>query len=193
MFKYIDLIDSYWIRLIQQFIPATTIWKGGEKYRNTVFDRQKFQYKKGIDYGSEFAKEQSPELVGEISTIEIESKLVQSNVGEIGGLLTTCGFWQEGNSIIMTGSCLSNIENVTLNGQNSGSVGSQIIFQNRPNININLITQLSPLNYGTNISTTLTTKRFTINWQNILNNKKKKFQDDEFFEFQDGQEYNFQN
>lgn len=53
--KYIDSIDSFWISLIEQFIPSTTIWEGGVLYRNTVFDRQKFVYKHGINDGSEFA------------------------------------------------------------------------------------------------------------------------------------------
>jgi hypothetical protein len=197
MNKYIDLIDSYWFGLIQQFIPATTIWKGGEKYRNTIFDRQKFQYKKGIDYGSEFAKEQTPELVGEMGTVEIDSKLVQSNVGEIDGLLTTCGFWKVGHSLIMDDNCVLNIQQVTLNNQKSGSVGSQIIFQQQPSKSI-ISNILTPLNYGitTRIpvtGTVLTTQLITINWIDILNNKKKKFQDNEFVEFQDNQIYNFQN
>jgi len=142
MNQYINLIDSYWFGLIQQFIPATTIWKGGEKYRNTLFDRQKFQYKKGIDYGSEFKNEQPPHLETELSTLQIDSKVVLPQVGKINGLLTTCGFWQSGNSIIMNDNCELSVERVILNNQNSGLVASQVLFQNRPN-NITLITPLT--------------------------------------------------
>jgi hypothetical protein len=53
--KYVELIDTYWVDLVAQFIPATTIFLGsGKKLRNTMFDRQKFVYKRGINDGSEF-------------------------------------------------------------------------------------------------------------------------------------------
>jgi hypothetical protein len=141
MFKYIDLIDSYWFGLIQQLIPATTIWKGGEKYRNTVFDRQKFQYKKGIDYGSEFAKEQPLNLNTTLSTIEIESKVVLPKVSKISGLLNSCGFWDTGSSVLMSGSCENNIQRVVLNNVLSGSNPLQISLQ--PLINQGQLVRLS--------------------------------------------------
>jgi hypothetical protein len=41
-----ELIGNYWIDLVEQFIPATTIWGSTNVYRNTEFDAQKFKYKK---------------------------------------------------------------------------------------------------------------------------------------------------
>jgi hypothetical protein len=32
---------------VEQVIPATTIWGSVKVYGNTIFDQQKFQYKKG--------------------------------------------------------------------------------------------------------------------------------------------------
>ena len=45
--KFASLIDSYWVDIVEQVIPATTIWGSVKIYGNTIFDQQKFQYKKG--------------------------------------------------------------------------------------------------------------------------------------------------
>jgi len=50
MFEFMDKIGDYWLDLLEQVVPATTIWEGcdnsGKVYRNTIFDNNKFQYKK---------------------------------------------------------------------------------------------------------------------------------------------------
>lgn len=40
-----NLVGDYWVDLIEQFVPATTIWGSTLVYRNTVFDTQKHAYK----------------------------------------------------------------------------------------------------------------------------------------------------
>ncbi len=45
MDKMVDLIGNYWIDLVEQFIPSTTIWGSTLVYRNTIFDSQKYKYK----------------------------------------------------------------------------------------------------------------------------------------------------
>jgi hypothetical protein len=50
MFEFMDKIGDYWLDLLEQVVPATTIWEGcdnsGKIYRNTIFDQNKFQYKR---------------------------------------------------------------------------------------------------------------------------------------------------
>jgi len=46
MIDYIDKIGEYWIRLVEQMIPATTIWNTGFKYENSIFHRQKFVWRR---------------------------------------------------------------------------------------------------------------------------------------------------
>ena len=50
LFEYMEKIGDYWLDLIEQVVPATTIWEGcetsGKIYRNTIFDQDKFVYKK---------------------------------------------------------------------------------------------------------------------------------------------------
>ena len=44
--NFVSLIGDYWIGLMEQFVPATAIWKGGTRtYRNTIFDQPKFEYR----------------------------------------------------------------------------------------------------------------------------------------------------
>jgi hypothetical protein len=47
MDQFAHLIDSYWVDIVEQVVPATTIWGSVKIYGNTMFDQQKFQYKKG--------------------------------------------------------------------------------------------------------------------------------------------------
>jgi len=45
MMEYINSIGDYWIRLVEQVIPATTIWNTGTRFENSIFHRQKFIYR----------------------------------------------------------------------------------------------------------------------------------------------------
>jgi len=45
MIDYVNGLGDYWIRLVEQMIPATTIWQGGVKFENSIFNRQKFVYR----------------------------------------------------------------------------------------------------------------------------------------------------
>ena len=47
MLGFVDKIQPYWSRLLEQFIPSTTIIGLGVKHTNIVFDRQKYVYKHG--------------------------------------------------------------------------------------------------------------------------------------------------
>jgi hypothetical protein len=46
MIDYINGIGDYWIRLVEQMVPATTIWNAGTKYENSIFHRQKFVWRR---------------------------------------------------------------------------------------------------------------------------------------------------
>jgi hypothetical protein len=45
MMDYVNGLGDYWIRLVEQMIPATTIWLSGTKFENSIFHRQKFVYR----------------------------------------------------------------------------------------------------------------------------------------------------
>jgi hypothetical protein len=43
---YVEGIGPYWTKLVEQMIPATTIWNGGIRYENSVLHKQKFVYRR---------------------------------------------------------------------------------------------------------------------------------------------------
>ena len=46
MIEYVEGMGDYWIRLVEQMIPATTIWNTGVKLENSIFHRQKFVWRR---------------------------------------------------------------------------------------------------------------------------------------------------
>jgi hypothetical protein len=59
MNQFAGLIGDYWVDIIEQVIPATTIWGSVRVYTNTIFDQQKFKYRA---YSSLFCDNPFPEL-----------------------------------------------------------------------------------------------------------------------------------
>jgi hypothetical protein len=45
MVKYVKSLGDYWIRIIEQMVPTTTLWTGGVKIENSAFHRDKFVYR----------------------------------------------------------------------------------------------------------------------------------------------------
>jgi len=51
-FTYQKMIDftlslgDYWVRLVEQFVPATTLWNTGQKMDNSIFHRQKYVWRR---------------------------------------------------------------------------------------------------------------------------------------------------
>jgi len=73
--KFIEQIGDFWINLVEQFVPSTTIWQGGVVYKNTIFDRQKFDYKQGENDGSEFETEQLANTDISVSTVDTKGNI----------------------------------------------------------------------------------------------------------------------
>jgi len=46
MIEYVNGLGDYWIRLVEQMIPASTIWNTGVKYENSIFHRQKYAWRR---------------------------------------------------------------------------------------------------------------------------------------------------
>lgn len=44
LIDYINGIGPYWTKLVEQMVPATTIWNGGTRFENSIFHKQKFKY-----------------------------------------------------------------------------------------------------------------------------------------------------
>jgi hypothetical protein len=46
MIEYVNGLGDYWVRLVEQMIPASTIWNTGVKLENSIFHRQKFVWRR---------------------------------------------------------------------------------------------------------------------------------------------------
>ncbi len=42
---FITKMTPYWVEIVEQFIPSTTLWLGGNLIDNNIFNRPKYQYK----------------------------------------------------------------------------------------------------------------------------------------------------
>ena len=42
--EFIDKMTPHWVSLVEQFIPSTTLWTGGNLVSNTIFNRSKYKY-----------------------------------------------------------------------------------------------------------------------------------------------------
>jgi hypothetical protein len=80
LLNYINNLESFWGKLIEQVIPATVVYEGRNSsvFRNSVFVPQKFVYKRGIDEGSEFRNKQQSQNdnIGNINILEIKGKVL---------------------------------------------------------------------------------------------------------------------
>jgi hypothetical protein len=46
MIDFVNGMGDYWIRLVEQMVPATTIWNTGVRLENSVLHRQKFVWRR---------------------------------------------------------------------------------------------------------------------------------------------------
>jgi hypothetical protein len=46
LIDYVNGIGPYWMKLVEQMVPATTIWNTGVRMENSIFQRQKFVYRR---------------------------------------------------------------------------------------------------------------------------------------------------
>jgi len=46
MIDYVNGMGNYWIRMVEQMVPATTIWNTGVKLENSVLHRQKYVWRR---------------------------------------------------------------------------------------------------------------------------------------------------
>jgi hypothetical protein len=61
MIDFVNGLGDYWIRIIEQMIPATTLWNTGTRFENSIFHRQKFAWKRQI--GCQIIPFEQPETI----------------------------------------------------------------------------------------------------------------------------------
>ncbi len=145
--QFLRLVESKIFVYFEQIIPATTIFEGvATIYRNTVFNRQKFVYPKGINDGSEFQTKLPTQFYTQINGAVVTSSVNNILKGNIVGAFVSSNLKNSINlnmSVVQTiasvttpiqmtinaVSVTSNILSaVTLNTQSVGFIGTPIIF-----------------------------------------------------------------
>jgi hypothetical protein len=69
MMEYINSIGDYWIRLVEQVVPATTIWNTGTRFENSIFHRQKFIYRPQRGCVTVESELRGPQAVGQFPNL----------------------------------------------------------------------------------------------------------------------------
>ena len=46
MIQYVNGLGDYWVRLVEQMMPASTLFNAGTKFENSIFHRQKFAWRR---------------------------------------------------------------------------------------------------------------------------------------------------
>lgn len=46
LIDYVNALGPYWMQLIENMVPATTLWNSGVRFENSIFHRQKFVYRR---------------------------------------------------------------------------------------------------------------------------------------------------
>lgn len=118
-YRYMEAIDSSITKVIDQFVPATTKKLAfGVITRNTVYGRQKFEYKRGVNEGAEY------ERVNE--RYVVDRNIALADTGYAGLTLIDAGLNVLGGTISLT-------EQIPaapiLNGFSVGGVGVAIYFE----------------------------------------------------------------
>jgi hypothetical protein len=90
LIEYVQGIGPYWIRLVQQMIPASTIWNTGVKFENSALQRQKYVYRRQI--GCQLIPVELDPCIATGSLFEFDCTTESANcsiypwIGETGGI-----------------------------------------------------------------------------------------------------------
>ena len=85
--EFINKMSPYWTQVLDQFIPATTLWMGGNLIENGIFGRSKYQYKFGCQ-PKEFIEELYPDFE---TAIEEDLETLLGDEDNFRGLLNSTG------------------------------------------------------------------------------------------------------
>jgi hypothetical protein len=95
-FDYFDMdnfgksVGDYWIGLIEQVVPATTIWGSTYTYRNTIFDQQKYKYKQNNLYFCDNPSTKFPfSAISKDSSVSVETFDITLTEINTGNTITT--------------------------------------------------------------------------------------------------------
>ena len=80
LIDYVDGMGPFWLKLVEQMIPATTIWQGGVKFENSILHKQKFMYRR--TRGCQFAPVavNKCNIISNLTSYNLNNEKVKINV-----------------------------------------------------------------------------------------------------------------
>ncbi len=97
MEQFAGLVGDYWVDIVEQVIPATTIWGSTKIYSNTIFDQQKYKYKAytlqlcGNPFSGETVLSPINGVNGICASVDVKSTTIPLKGGPKIGIITyTC-------------------------------------------------------------------------------------------------------
>ena len=100
MIEFSELIGDYWVDLIEQVVPSTTIWTANYIYGNTLYDQEKFKYRTGSVFACHPNKYYSGVLPmrhtasGPLNATNTDIEFVVGGRGPAGGII----YWLNPNN-----------------------------------------------------------------------------------------------
>jgi len=82
------LVDNNWIDIIEQVVPATTIWGSVKVYENTVFDRQKFKYRLGTLFTC--IEKVDSDMIGYETNVGVDTTIIYPSSGSTSTKVKKC-------------------------------------------------------------------------------------------------------
>ncbi len=127
MNRFANLIGNYWVDLIEQVIPATTIWGATRIYTNTIFDTEKFSYR---GYSTFFGNNRFTNINVLSPATGYSCNASATTTVIMGSATGTTQFFNNGNSqdhnklyVVQMNSGSEFVGNVTILGPNGGGGG----------------------------------------------------------------------
>src|ERR1035437_623711 len=106
----LELLERNFFRYMIDFVPATSvICKFGSVYRNTIFNRQRFIYKEGVDVGSMFQIPLPPEFDDVIDAYQISANVFNNFDEQIDAYNISSSVFNNFNEVVDVCSITSNI------------------------------------------------------------------------------------
>jgi len=127
MDKFGNTVGDYWVDLMEQVIPATTIWNSTYEYRNTIFDQQKFQYRKSLVFNCTDPSGNYPfESVANDNSVDVILETLPKTSTTVSSVEECTGVWamqyNVGSEFLGTVSIIG----VNANGGSNGNVINEI-------------------------------------------------------------------
>jgi hypothetical protein len=107
MIDYTLGLGDYWVRLIEQMIPASTLWLTGQKMENSIFHRQKVVWRRQRTCALEEVTCTSCQYNGQIFTYDCTNETVETQIVQDGVTFQQI-LNQTVNSVVATSGYTSN-------------------------------------------------------------------------------------